>query len=65
MYKLTWRTPKGRTALAKTSDPTTVRKLAADAVDANPDGNALRVSQLVTCPIVGDRIWTEVTHEFV
>ncbi|MFF0402046.1 MULTISPECIES: hypothetical protein [Streptomyces] len=65
MYKITWRTPKGRTAMAKTSDETTVRRLAADAVDANPEMNELRVSQLVTCSIVGDHIWADVTNEFV
>ncbi|GAA2246531.1 hypothetical protein GCM10010145_11990 [Streptomyces ruber] len=65
MYKLTWRTPEGRPALAKVFDPATVRKLAADAIDANPEGNHLRVQQLVSCPIVGDRIWAEVTHQFV
>ncbi|MFD4124515.1 hypothetical protein ACFXKK_06175 [Streptomyces globisporus] len=65
MFRITWRTGAGRTALAKTYDATTVRKLANDAVDANPEGNELRVCQLVTCPIVGDHIWADVTADFV
>ncbi|MFJ5280340.1 hypothetical protein [Streptomyces parvulus] len=65
MYRINWRTPAGRAAMAKTYDADTVRQLVRTAIEANPECNELRVRQLVTCPIALDHIWADVTADFV
>ncbi|WP_405900406.1 hypothetical protein OG242_25750 [Streptomyces sp. NBC_00727] len=65
MYRINWRAPAGHAAMAKTYDADTVRHLVSNAIEANPELHNLGVRQLVTCPIVLDHIWADVTAAFV
>lgn len=63
MFRITWRTPQGRTVLASSRNRDEIRRYAVSAMAANPELHEVRVRQVVVDPR-GNPVLADVTHEF-